>query len=227
MNLRSIITLFVFLLLITLPVFSQDNEDDLQVYNLQDTIVVIADRYKLPLKNITYTYEIINGEKVRQLARHSALEMVDIAYPSAYMLDNKILGYGVGRDGAGTINIRGQGGKPNTGILVLLNGHPDFMGLFGHPLPDVYGMDDVDQVEILAGPTSSVFGSQAMGGVINIKTAPDYRHLLNLSVAGGKHGTYNLGLNLAKRLNTHGFYVSLRQKHTDGHIDKTSFFRLD
>lgn len=226
MRLRYIFIVNLLLVCFLFPVFAQETKDNLRVYDLQDTIVVIADRYALPLKEMTYTHDIIPGEKVKQMTRHSVLEMVDIEYPSAYILDNKILGYGVGKEGAGILNIRGQGGKPNTGILVLLNGHPDFMGLFGHPLPDVYGMDDVDQVEILAGPASSVFGSQAMGGVINIKTAPDYDHILNLSFIGGSYGTYNLGLNLAKRFSDHGLYITLRQNHTNGHIEQTSFESL-
>ena len=205
MRVRYFLTLYLLLGISILRIFAQETTDDLQLYELQDTIVVVADRFKLPLKQLTYTYDVIPGEQVKHMSRHSALEMVDIIYPSAYILDNKILGYGVGREGAGIINIRGQGGKPNTGILVLLNGHPDFMGIFGHPLPDVYGMDDVDQVEVIAGPTSSVFGSQAMGGVINIKTAPDYDHMLNLSIIGGSHKTYNLGLSLARKFNNHGF----------------------
>jgi hypothetical protein len=84
------------------------------------------------------------------------------------------MGYGVGSAGSGSINIRGQGGRPNTGLLVLINGHPDFMGLFGHPLPDVYGTDDISQVDVLSGPASTVFGSQAMAGVVNIKSTPDF-----------------------------------------------------
>ena len=204
-------------------VIAQDVGDSLQVYDLQDTIVVVADRYKHRLKDLTNTYQIIPGKQVESISRHSALEMVDIVFPSAYMIEKMIIGYGVGVEGAGTINMRGQGGKPNTGMLILLNGHPDFMGIFGHPLPDVYGLDDVQQVEILAGPSSSVFGSQAMGGVINIKSGPDYKRLAKVSMAAGSHKTYNIGLNFAKMINNNGFFATIRHKHTDGHIKQSSF----
>ena len=213
--------LFVTLFCKTLP--AQDVSENLQVYDLQDTIVVIADRYKLPLKDITYTYQVIPGKEVRSFSKHSSLELIDIAFPSAYTIDNKIIGYGVGRDAAGSINIRGQGGKPNTGMLVLLNGHPDFTGLFGHPIPDVYRFDDVQQVEILAGPTSSVFGSQAMGGAINIKTGPNYKHLVRLSAEAGNFNTYSLGVTVAKKFDQQGFFVTARHDHTDGHIPQSSF----
>ncbi len=205
------------------PLYAQEVEENLEVYDLQDTIVVVADRFKLSLKDLTYTYQVIPEKEVRAISKHSSIELIDIAFPSAYTIDNKIMGYGVGREAAGAVNIRGQGGKPNTGMLVLLNGHPDFTGLFGHPIPDVYGFDDVQQVEILAGPTSSVFGSQAMGGTINIKTGPNYKHLVRVSAEAGNYNTYSLGVTVAKEFDQHGFFVTARHDHTDGDIPQSSF----
>jgi len=202
---------------------AQETEENIKVYNLQDTIVVVADRFKLPLKDLTYTYEVIPAQRIRAMTKHSSIELIDMALPSAFTVDDKIIGFGVGRDAAGSVNIRGQGGKPNTGMLVLLNGHPDFASLFGHPIPDMYGFDDVDQVEILAGPTSSVFGSQAMGGTINIKTGPNFRHLIRASAEAGSHDTYTLGFTVAKKLEKQGFFITARHDHTKGHIAQSSF----
>jgi len=211
------------LFVIPMTLYALENDDSLKVYELQDTIVVVADRYTLPLKDMTYTHQVIAGDMISTYGTHSALELVDMAFPSAYTLEKKVIGYGVGPAGGGSINIRGQGGKPNTGLLVLINGHPDIMGLFGHPLPDVYGVDEMQQVEILAGPTSTVFGSNAMGGVINMKTRPDYSKSLRFSAEGGTFNTYNLGLSVNTSIKDWGFFLSARQNKTDGHIEKTSF----
>ena len=220
---NQFIYICVILLLTSAGLLAQDTMEEMTVYDLQDTIVVVADRYKLPLKNIGHTYEVVREEQIQAMAMHSALELVDVYFPSAFTVDKKILGYGVGPEGAGAINIRGQGGRPNTGMLVLLNGHPDFMGIFGHPLPDVYGMDNIQQMEILAGPASSVFGSQAMGGVINLKTAPDYNHLAKVSIKAGSKNTYNIGVRVAKKIKDHGVFFSARRASTDGHIAQSSF----
>jgi len=203
-----------------------DAEDSLKVYESQDTIVVVADRFALPLKNMTYTHQIIPQQMIRTYSEHSALQLVDMVFPSAYTLDKKVIGYGVGSEGAGSISIRGQGGRPNTGLLVLINGHPDFMGLFGHPLPDVYGIDDIQQIEILAGPTSTVFGSQAMAGVINIKTRADYSKWLRFSLEGGSYNTYNVGLNVNRQLKKGGLFISTRRNQTAGHFAQTGFESL-
>jgi iron complex outermembrane receptor protein len=201
-------------------------EDSLKTYQLQDTIIVVANRFESTLKQLTYTREVIGYSRILELSKHSSLEVVDVVFPSAFTLDKKIIGYGVGPAGGGSINIRGQGGRPNTGLLVLINGHPDFMGIFGHPLPDVYGIDDVTQVEILAGPSSTVFGSQAMGGVVNITTRPNYLSPVRLSIEAGSHTTYSGGLHLAGSTGKTGLFLSGRYNHTDGHIPQTGFTSL-
>ncbi|HHJ53852.1 MAG TPA: Plug domain-containing protein, partial [Caldithrix abyssi] len=132
--------------------FAEARNDSLKIYNLGDSIVVVGNHYETSLKNMAYNYQIIPADQVKRLAIHSALEVIDMEFPSAFVMEKKVLGYGVGTEGAGQLYLRGLGGQPNTGVLVLLNGHPDFMGIFGHPLPDVYGIDDIQQVEILSGP---------------------------------------------------------------------------
>jgi outer membrane cobalamin receptor len=197
--------------------------DSLKTYDLEDSIVVVGSRYQTTLKRVASNYQIIPAKSIKQMSTHSALQLVDIQFPSAYVLEKRVVGYGVGTDGAGTINIRGMGGKPNSGILVLLNGHPDFMGIFGHPLPDVYGTDNIQQMEILPGASSTVFGSNAMGGVVNIVTQPNFSTPLHISLEGGSFGTYNAGLRLSRQFGDYGGSLSIRAKHTDGHEPKTSF----
>ena len=68
------------------------------------------------------------------------------------------------------MNLRGIGGSPTAGLLVLIDGHPQYMGLMGHPIADAYQTMLTDRVEVLRGPASVLYGSNAMGGVINIVT---------------------------------------------------------
>ena len=218
-------SLMLCLFIFAAALFAQTAKSD-STYDSADSIVVIANRYSVSLRNMAYGYQVIPAGRIKKLATHSALEMVDIEFPSAFVMEKKVIGYGVGPEGSGQVYMRGLGGQPNTGVLVLLNGHPDFMGIFGHPLPDVYGTDDVQQVEILSGAASTVFGSQAMGGVVNIVTQPDYSRFMRLSLMGGSFGTYNYGLNLAKQFNKSGLYFSIRSQKTDGHIAQSDFEAL-
>ena len=225
MNLYKSCSIFLLFLLIfsAIDVSAENLSDSLVTYESEDSIVVVANRYKASLKSIAYSYQIVNREQIQALGNHSALEMVDINFPSSFIMEKKVMGFGVGTDGSGQVYMRGLGGQPNTGVLVLLNGHPDFMGIFGHPLPDVYGTDDIQQVEILAGPASTVFGNHAMGGVVNMITEPNYNHLAKISMEGGTYNSFNLGLNISKKIGSQGLFLNLRRKKTDGHIDKTGF----
>ena len=218
-----IIRTITLILISAILILAQNEEDSLITYQSEDSVVIVANRYQVSAKALSYSYELVTEDKIKSLSNHSALEMVDISFPSSFILEKKVMGFGVGTAGGGLVNIRGLGGKPNTGVLVLLNGHPDFMGIFGHPLPDVYGIDDIQRVEILAGPASTVFGNHAMGGVVNLVTEPNYKHFAKISIEGGTYNSYNYGLNLSKQLGRNGFYVNVRRKKSDGHVAKTSF----
>ena len=73
-----------------------------------------------------------------------------------------------GRGGLTTVTIRG--GKPNF-TVVLIDGIPvnDIGNILGGSFDfSSLSPDDVDRIEIISGPLSSLYGSEAIGGVINI-----------------------------------------------------------
>ena len=189
--------LFAFILyFIILRSFSYSNDlDSIKTYYLKDSIVVIANRHELSIGSITNAVDLLQVDEYPGIANHSALQIVDIASSNTYVQEKKIIGYGVGPYGAGSINLRGLGGKPNSGVLVLINGRPDFMGIFGHPLPDVYGLNGISRIETIKGPSSTVFGSNAMGGVINLITNYPESNLIDVSLQGGSYNTFIQKLN--------------------------------
>ncbi len=214
---------FILLMMFSFTFASNHAMDSLKVYNSQDSIVIIANRYSASLKNSADSYQIIPGKILEVMSSHSVLEAVDLMSPSAYVLDKKVMGYGVGTAGAGALNLRGLGGQPNTGVLVLLNGHPDVMGIFGHPLPDVYGNSDIYQAEVLTGASSTIFGSHAMGGVVNLTTLPLYRQTFKTNIEIGSFNTQRLDMSVARQWNKSGFFATYSLKQSDGHIKQTDF----
>ncbi len=222
----TIIIALCFFFLNAQNLYSQTSADSLTVYELRDSIVTVANRYQISLKNLPYNYQMIEGPEAKALSLHSVLQAVDMKHPSAFVMEKKVMGFGVGSDGSGQVYLRGQGGHPNNGVLVLLNGHPDFMGIFGHPLPDVYGMDNIKQVEILSGPASTVFGNHAMGGVLNLVTSTDYSRPLKLQLESGNYNSSQVGLQLAKQFDRAGAFLSVKRQQSDGHLDQTSFEAL-
>ena len=99
----------------------------------------------------------------------------------------------------GDIHINGLEG-PYT--LVLIDGMPIVSGL-----STVYGLSGIpssliDQVEIIKGPASSLYGSEAVGGLINVVTKhPDNAPLLFFDSFGTNWEEYNLDLGLKAKVN--------------------------
>jgi len=97
----------------------------------------------------------------------TVFDAVENLVPSAYVTRMGILGLGLGE--SGSMTLRGLGGSPTTELLVVVDGRPDFMGLMGHPLPDFYTLTDVGSLAVTEGPASVLYGSNALGGAIEIK----------------------------------------------------------
>ncbi len=209
-------------LLLTVPLIAQQDPDTPH-YRLQDSVVVVASRYAAPIWSETNALTVIPAADIERIADHSLLEAVQWEIPSAFLADTRIGGFGIGTAGTGMLSLRGQGGRPNTGVAVMIDGHPDFMGIFGHPLPDVYGMDNVERVDILLGPASTIFGGGALGGVVNIVSRSAMRNSFRISAEGGSWGTYASSLSVSRAFGAHGVQLTVAHSSTDGHLPQSDF----
>lgn len=138
-------------------------------YKLNE-FVVMGTRYGIDVKHIPMTISVINRSDIEKTHEQSLLPILTEQVPGFFSTSRGILGYGVSTGAAGGMSLRGIGGTPTTGLLVLIDGHPQYMGLMGHPIADAYQTMLADKVEVLRGPASTLYGSNAMGGVINIVT---------------------------------------------------------
>jgi outer membrane cobalamin receptor len=90
-----------------------------------------------------------------------------------------------------------RGGKPNF-TLVLLDGAPlnDITNILGGSV-DLSGVsiDNIERIEIVRGPLSSIYGSEAVSGVINIITRSDAISSAEVIAEGGNFGTERVAVN--------------------------------
>src|SRR5690606_39388474 len=120
----------------------------------------------------------------------SVLQVVNEQAPGVFVTQRGVLGYGVAQGSAGRITIRGVGGSPTTQVLVMTDGRPQMMGLMGHPIPDTHVSSGVERIEVVRGPANVLYGTSAMGGVINVITRRNW--LPGASVEGGaSYGTHD------------------------------------
>ncbi len=107
---------------------------------------------------------------VDRTAARTVFDAIDDVVPGVSVTRRGVMGYGISTNGTGGVTIRGIGGQPNTGVLVVVDGRPEMQSLMGHPLPDAYSLSDAQAVSVTLGPASVLYGSNAMGGVIDIQT---------------------------------------------------------
>ncbi|MBM3744219.1 MAG: TonB-dependent receptor [Acidobacteria bacterium] len=109
--------------------------------------------------------------EIERNGARTVFDAVERLVPGAFVTRRGMMGYGIATNGTGQVSLRGVGGSPNTGVLIVVDGRPDFQGLMGHPLPDFYSLSDAESVSITEGPASVLYGSNAMGGVVEIQPA--------------------------------------------------------
>ena len=133
-------------------------------------IVVTGSKTEISRKLIPLSVSQISDTDLERSGQINVLTALNSFVPGFFVTERNVLGFGVGTGGSGGITMRGISSSPNTDVLVLIDGHPQYQGIFGHPLPDAYVASDIDKVEIIRGPASILYGSNAMGGVVNLIT---------------------------------------------------------
>ena len=108
--------------------------------------------------------------------------------------------------------------------LVLIDGHPNYAGIFGHPIADSYQSLMTERVEVLRGPASMLYGSYAMSGVINIvtKKPQDGTHAY-LHAGYGSFNTAETEFSVNTQQGKLSAVASGSYNRTDGHRENLNF----
>lgn len=184
-----------------------------------DEVVVTGSRIATDRRLLPMTISVVEREHIEQDNRPSLLPTLVEQVPGLFITSRGVMGYGVASGAAGGISVRGVGGSPTTGVMVLIDGHPQYMGLMGHPIADAYQSMIADRVEVVRGPASVLYGSNAMGGVINIITRKSKEPGSHTDIRLG-YGSYNtLDAEAANRTHAGRFSstVTASYSRSDGH----------
>ena len=190
-----------------------------------DEVVVTGTRNETDIRHLPMTVSVVNRDKIEKRYEPSLLPILTEQIPSLFITGRGIMGYGVSTGAAGGMSLRGIGGSPTAGLLILIDGHPQYMGLMGHPLADAYQSMLAEKVEVLRGPASVLYGSNAMGGVINIVTRKQQQDGVRTGVRMG-YGSYNTLMTEATNQVKQGRFSSIltgSYNRTDGHRSDMGF----
>ena len=189
-----------------------------------DSVVVTGSRTRADIRHLPMTVSVVSRERIERSYEPSLLPTLAEQVPGLFVTGRGVMGYGVSGGAAGQMSLRGIGGPvqegvPTTGLLVLIDGHPQYMGLMGHPIADACQSLLAERVEVLRGPASVLYGSNAMGGVINIVTRRQREEGVHNSLQAA-YGSFNtLQTEFANRVRKGRFssVVTASYNRTDGH----------
>jgi iron complex outermembrane receptor protein len=166
--------------------------------------------------------------EIERTGARTVFDAVEQVVPGVSVTRRGVMGYGISTNGTGGVTIRGMGESPNTGVLVVVDGRPDFQGLMGHPLPDFYSLSDAGSVSVTEGPASVLYGSNAMGGVVKVRNwEPPEGMSTRLTSSFGSFHTGQYRLSHGARFQR-GFYsVNAGVSHTSGDRPSSAFRNQD
>ena len=191
---------FFLSLIVTVPLYGQQKKKEKETEIKE--VVVTATRSQKKLKDVPITVQVVTAEDIKKS------QSTDFKT----FLENEFSGINFTYDGGSpNINMMGFGGKY---VLFLMNGERMAGETFDNIDYDRIDIDNIERIEIIKGASSSLYGSNAIGGVINIITK-DSKSPLDINAGYLYDSSRDHKLNLS---------VGTKQKW--GNLSISSFYKM-
>lgn len=196
------------ILLLVIPNYSWAEEKDTAGYELEK-IIVTATKTEAYQGRIGSSNTVITNEEIEQTGKTTVFEVL-----------KDVPGIAVSQSGSfgGLTNIYLRGAKPGH-TLVMIDGiemndpmAADRSFNFAH-----LTTDNIERIEVVRGPQSTLYGSDAMGGVINIITKKGKgKPKWEISSEGGSHNTFRENSNVSGGTKTVNYSISASRLDSGG-----------
>ena len=152
---------------LTTPAFAQDAPDGASDANTLETVVVTAAGFEQKITDAPASISVVTREELQQRPYMTLIDAVRD-------LEGVDVGETSDKTGQKTISIRGMGSDYT---LILIDGrrqnnhgdiYPNSFG--GNQFNHIPPLDMIERIEVIRGPASTLYGADALGGVINIIT---------------------------------------------------------
>lgn len=185
-------------------------------------VIVSAGKYAQKVEDLTVSTSVIPPETIEQ-RNFTQLDNLLRYVPGVSLAEDQI-------------SIRGSSGfsqGAGSRVLVAIDGVPLYTGDTGEIVWEFVPITDVEQIEVIKGPASSLYGSTAIGGVVNIitKKAPQ-KPIFHLSSHGGFYNEpsitewkwtdrqryyYGYSLTHSNSIGKLGYTISYRRENDDSY----------
>lgn len=102
-------------------------------------------------RHVPMSYTLLDRRQLMATEHQNVLPTLMEEVPNLMVTSRGMMGYGVSAGGSGAMMLRGIS-SANGQLLVLVDGHPQYQGIFGHSIADSYQTMMTDRVEVLRGP---------------------------------------------------------------------------
>ena len=199
------------ILLLAAPAMASaaDRADSSAETALIDTILVTGTRIEQTAAETGSSVRIISADEIEALGFSHALDAVAKA-PGVTVNQNGPFG------GAATVRIRGASSSQTLVLIdgVSVNDASSPGGGFDFARLDT---DNIERIEILSGPQSTLWGTDAIGGVVSITTKPPGQDLGGgLFAQAGSYGTFRGGASVGRGGEAGDFRLAATGLNTDG-----------
>ena len=180
-------------------------------------ISVTGTREQTPIAETSYSISIVDGETIRDVKPMHPSEVMG-RIPGVYV---NITG------GEGHMTAIRQPITTSPVYLFLEDGIPSrSTGFFNHNALYEINLPQADRIEVIKGPGTSLYGSDAIGGVINVLTRPaPAKKEMEVSAEAGEYGWRRLLLSGGNTREDYGYRTDLNLTHSDGWRDNTDYDR--
>lgn len=229
MYIKTALTVFLILSPVGLPAFEMCGAERRDSTTLLNEVVVTGSNSAVPENLLPYTVSVIDNRQLEATGQTQVLSAISGMVPSLFVSQRSVFGFGVSNGGAGHIKLRGVGGDRASAVLMMVDGQPQFAGIYSHHIADFYDKEYVDRIEVLRGPGSVLYGSNAMAGAINVITKNAKKDGVATTLQS-QYGSYNTWLSSITNTVRYGRFsslVSLSYDRTDGTVDNFGFSQAD
>ncbi|MFH1398302.1 MAG: TonB-dependent receptor [Candidatus Omnitrophota bacterium] len=184
-----------------------------------DRIVVTASRMEEDYSDVSRQVDVITAKEIEKSGAN------DVAEALTGITSVNISNYG----GPGaTKNIRMRG-STSAQVLVLVDGRPINNPRDGAVELSDIPLENINRIEVMHGPGSSLYGSGAMGGTVNIitKSPPKENQKTEISSSFGTARTYIEKFSHGARIAKFGYLIGGGYQRSDGFRDNAEFSERD
>ena len=165
-------------------------------YFQMDQVVITATRSEKLLQDVPVITEFISQTEIEEKGADDLAEAMEDR-PGILVESNSSGG-----------KILRMNGIDNKRILILMDGNPIAGKIHDRVELNMIDSDKIDHIEIVKGPGSALYGSEAMGGVVNIITKGFTDNFdANVNLKTGSHDLYSGNLNLSGKKNGIGYRI--------------------